>query len=103
MKKILLVCAGGFSTSMLMQKMKESALQENLDVEIEAIGEASLEDHNDCDIVLLGPQIAYREKDLSQELNIPVKVLSAIDYGMMNGQNVLKFALDSIKESEEHK
>lgn len=36
MKHILLVCNAGMSTSMLVNKMKEEAKKQNLEVEIEA-------------------------------------------------------------------
>ena len=36
MKKILLVCSAGMSTSMLVKKMQETADKENKDYEIEA-------------------------------------------------------------------
>ena len=37
MIKIILACAGGFSTSLLVSKMQAAALKKGLDVEIEAI------------------------------------------------------------------
>ncbi len=63
--KILLCCAGGFSTNMLMQNMKKVVKQsEKLnesDFDFTAIPADSLEGIvENWDIVLIGPQIAHK-------------------------------------------
>jgi Phosphotransferase system cellobiose-specific component IIB len=95
--KILLACSGGFSTSILVQKMKEAALAKGMDIEILAVAEDNIESHLDADVVLLGPQIGHRLDDLNDELDIPVFVINSIDYGMMNGENVLNFVLSELE------
>ena len=40
MKKILLLCSAGMSTSILVKKMKESAEKRNIEAEIEAVSTA---------------------------------------------------------------
>ncbi|MMZ66923.1 PTS system N,N'-diacetylchitobiose-specific transporter subunit IIB [compost metagenome] len=49
-------------------------------------------------IVMLGPQKGHAEDDVKKEVGneIPVTVINMMDYGMMNGANVLKTALDMI-------
>ena len=37
MKKILLVCAAGMSTSLLVNRMKESAIEQGIEIDIEAL------------------------------------------------------------------
>ena len=96
-KKILLACAGGFSTSMLVQKMQEAAKSKGIDVEILAVAENSIEDYLDFDVLLLGPQIGHRLEDLSIELTMPVYVIESIDYGTMNGEKVLNDTLSKLK------
>ncbi|MDQ0362302.1 PTS sugar transporter subunit IIB [Breznakia pachnodae] len=95
--KILLACAGGFSTSMLVQKMQEAAKNKGMDVEILAVAEENINDHLDSNVLLLGPQIGHREEDLSNELSFPVFVIDSMDYGTMNGEAVLNFVLDKVK------
>lgn len=59
-KKILLSCAGGFSTSLLVNKMKEAAKAEGKEYEIKAVAAAQVEDiiEKDApDCILIGPQI----------------------------------------------
>ena len=63
--KILLCCAGGFSTNMLMQNMKkvvkESAKLNEADFDFTAIPADSLESEIDnWDIVLVGPQVSHK-------------------------------------------
>ena len=43
-KKILLSCAGGFSTSLLVNKMKEAAKAEGKEYKIKAVAAAQVED-----------------------------------------------------------
>lgn len=97
-KKILLACAGGFSTSMLVQRMKEAAGKKGLEVEILAVAEDNIPEHEDSDIVLLGPQIGHRLDDLREDLAMPVHVIESFDYGTMNGENVLNFVLSELEK-----
>ncbi|MDH6366635.1 MULTISPECIES: PTS sugar transporter subunit IIB [unclassified Breznakia] len=94
--KILLACSGGFSTSMLVQKMKEAAEQKGLAIEILAVGEDNIFEHLDSDVLLLGPQIGHKLEDLSEELDFPVFVIDMMDYGTMNGEKVLSEILEKI-------
>ena len=59
MKKIMLCCNAGMSTSLLVQKMQSEVANRGLDIEVEARPMNEAHDHLDeCDILLLGPQIA---------------------------------------------
>ena len=85
MKKILLVCNAGMSTSMLVAKMKKAAQADGVEVSIEAKSLADAKKEiQEANIVLLGPQIRY-------EL---VEAIDMRDYGMMNGEKVLKHAME---------
>ncbi|MBA9087936.1 PTS system cellobiose-specific IIB component [Fontibacillus solani] len=97
-KKILLVCAGGFSTSMLVEKMKEAAKKKEIVVSIDACGESSLESYLPADIIMLGPQMGHAEEDVQEKVggNIPVTVIDMMDYGMMDGEKVLATAVKMI-------
>lgn len=105
--KILLVCWGGFSTSLLVQKMKEAInLSQKLkshDIKIIATSkEEFLDESRDASIVLLGPQVSHIFEDVVKELKennikIPVQVMDANDYGNMNAVPILKSAFDEIK------
>ena len=98
MKKILLVCNAGMSTSMLVAKMKKAAEAKNLDVSIEAksLSEAKAE-ITEVDIVLLGPQIRYELNNVKKVAgSVPVEAIDMRDYGMMNGEKVLAHVMEVI-------
>ena len=85
MIRIMLACAGGMSTSLLMNK-----------ISVEAIGEKTLEQHlGEFDVLLLGPQVRYVIPNVKKILagKIPFDVIDMRDYGLMNGEKVLAAAL----------
>lgn len=103
MKKVYLFCSQGMSTSMLASKMQEVANSHNLPIEVLAFPYNKLreivdERHPDC--ILLGPQVKYMYEETVEKfgsLGIPISVINSDDYGMMNGEKVLKIAIKLIK------
>lgn len=68
MKKIMLCCSAGMSTSLLMKKMIAEAEQRGLPVEINAYGVAEFaEQVGHYQVVLLGPQVKYMQQDLQKQ------------------------------------
>lgn len=99
MRKILLACAGGFSTSMLVERMKESAKNKGLEIVIDAAAESDIESQKPFDIIMLGPQMGHAEGELSKTYpDIPVTTINMMDYGMMNGEKVLDAALKLLEK-----
>lgn len=104
MKRIVLACGAGMSTSMLASKMTKEAKIQNLDVVVEAIPIAKIDDtikEEKVDVLLLGPQVRYMEKDISELLKpmgIPHAMIPMQDYGLMNGKKVLEDAMKLINE-----
>lgn len=101
MHKILLACAAGMSTSMLVEKMKSSAKEQNIEVYIDAMSAGKVKSvYKDFDVVLLGPQVSHllkEFKDMTESDGIPCEIVNMMDYGMMNGKNVLNRAITLIK------
>ena len=101
MKRILLACNAGMSTSLLVSKMEASAKEQGLEVKILAISEAKLADNiAECDVLLLGPQVRYilnKAKDMAKPYDINVEVIDMRHYGMCNGKAVLQRALELCK------
>lgn len=90
------------STSLLASKMQEVATQYNLPIEVKAFSDSKMEDivsQFNPDVILLGPQVKYLEKETKAkyEPNTPVEVINLEDYGKVNGERVLKFAISLIK------
>ncbi|GIN38981.1 MULTISPECIES: PTS sugar transporter subunit IIB [Heyndrickxia] len=97
MKKIMLVCSAGMSTSLLVTKMEKAAVEKGEEIQIFAVAEAEAKNHfEEIDVLLLGPQVRFLKGKLEKQLDgkgIPVQVIDSIDYGTMNGDAVLTKAL----------
>lgn len=96
MKKILLVCSAGMSTSLLVNKMKEAAKEKGIGAEIWAVADAQAKTEIEkADIMMLGPQVRFLEKKMKEiAKDKPVVVIDMQAYGTMNGQKVLEKALE---------
>ena len=83
--KVLLCCAGGLSSSILMKKMKTWADAHGEDLEIQAMGtgEAVETWQNGYECVLLAPQV---------EIKLPIAEVPSLDYAIGNAENVMKLA-----------
>ena len=103
MKKIYLFCSAGMSTSMLASIMQEVANKHKLPIEVKAFPDGKIDEivnEKNPDVILLGPQVKYRYKEIVSKYgskNIPIEVIDSDDYGMMNGEKVLKFAVKALK------
>ena len=106
MKKVYLFCSAGMSTSMLASNMQDGANQHNLPIKVAAFPHNKLEeiiseDRPDC--ILLGPQVKYMYEETVEQFGsqgIPIAVIDQGDYGMMNGEKVLKSAIRLIKANK---
>lgn len=109
--RIVLCCAGGFSTTMLMDSMKkivrESKKLNNDDFEFAAIPVDLLEQEvNNCSVLVVGPQIAHKLdyiKSIIGPKNIPYTVIDQDTYGKMDGATSLKMALIAYKKAQLNK
>lgn len=91
--KILLVCAGGMSTGLLMKKMEEYWAKEGEELEITAVGLSEYEDvYKNYDIVLVGPQVSYRLKEIKENTQLPCDTIPSYDYAIGNCPNIMKLA-----------
>src|SRR5699024_5449945 len=101
-KTIMLVCAAGMSTSLLVSKMEKAAAAKGLDAEIFAVSASEADAHlanKNVDVLLLGPQVRFMKSQFEKKVankNIPVDIINMQDYGMMNGEKVLDHVLTLI-------
>ncbi len=98
---IMLCCAAGMSTSLLVTRMQKAAQEKNIDADIFAVpaSEASSQlESKTIDVVLLGPQVRFMEGDFKKKLaglknslgnDIPLAIIDMQAYGMMDGAKVL--------------
>lgn len=91
--KILLVCAGGMSTGLLMNKMKVYWQQQGKELTINAVGLGEYEDVcKDYDIIMVGPQVGYRLAQIKADTGMPCDVIPSFDYAIANCPNIMKLA-----------
>ena len=104
-KTIMLNCAAGMSTSLLVTKMQQAAKDKGLDYEIFACPASEADQHLEkggIDVVLLGPQVSYMKGDFEGKVagkgkdgkDLPLGVIDMQAYGMMNGEKVLNQAIE---------
>ncbi|MBE6127959.1 MAG: PTS sugar transporter subunit IIB [Erysipelotrichaceae bacterium] len=93
-KRIVLFCAGGMSTSLLVNKMRDAAAAAGKDYSIDAYGLGQVDEYGpDADCILLGPQVRYALKNL--QAKFPGKPMDGIDmrvYGTMDGKGAIEIA-----------
>ena len=96
MIKILLCCASGMSTSLLVEKMKRAATKQNVEAEIWAVNAENTDLKDvEADIIFLGPQVRYAKEEIQKTVgSIPVNMIGMKDFGNMNGVEVLSKTLD---------
>lgn len=96
MIRITLACAGGYSTSLLINRIEEEAKKRKLEVTVQAIGEMTIAEHiGEFDVLLLGPQVHHVLSAVKKLVEgvAPVEMIDMRDYGTMNGARVLDAAI----------
>lgn len=94
MKKIVLLCASGMSTSMLVRKMKEAVAAEGYECSIDVFSASEAATKAaDADVVLLGPQIRFQKNKIAEQVpGVPVDAIDMRMYGRMDGKGTLALA-----------
>ena len=83
--RVLVVCAMGVSTSILMKKMEAYWAEKGEDNQIAAVGVTEVEDAcADYDVILVGPQMSYRKDEVAQSTGKPCAAIPPTDYGLAN-------------------
>lgn len=88
--RLLMICAGGLSSSLFVDKLAQHYKDNKQSLTINA---ASIYDFEryvfDVDIIILGPQIAYKAKEMAS-YNKPIIVLNSYDYTLCKIDNIKK-------------
>ena len=89
--KILLVCSGGMSTTILMSKMQKYAEEKEMNLKVDACAASVCQDKaSEYDVILLGPQIAYQKSSIVAKVSIPVVAMQPQDYAMVRCEHIFK-------------
>lgn len=100
--KIMMVCAGGVSTSLLMKKMTKYWREIDEPLEVFACGLADYKDQKrDYDIVLVGPQVSYRLNLIQNDLHKPCAAINSTDYALGDCKNIHQLAQSLYNEKDQ--
>ena len=101
--KVLLVCSGGMSSSMLVRSMENEARKQSLPLQVDSTGSDGLEEKlSDYDVMLVAPQVRHRFERLENiagAAGIPAALIDSRDYGLMEGDKVLRQVMSLIEKS----
>ncbi|WP_053218300.1 PTS sugar transporter subunit IIB [Virgibacillus senegalensis] len=96
--KIALLCALGMSTSLLVDRMKKAAADRAIEAEIDAYSVDEIDEQlQTSDVILLGPQIRYKQNELfkkAKQADTPIAIIDMKAYGLRDGKKVLDQALE---------
>ena len=88
--KILLVCAAGASTSIVMKKMEKYAEENGIDLSVRAY---SYEEYEpvaaESDVILLGPPIGYRLSAVKESVPQPADTIAPMDYALGDAAKII--------------
>ncbi|MEK5520595.1 PTS sugar transporter subunit IIB [Heyndrickxia sporothermodurans] len=97
MKKILLACSSGMSTSLLVTKMEQYAASIGEEAKIWAVGQdQAKKEMADADVVLIGPQMSFLKGEFQKEADkygIKVDVIDMMAYGLADGKKAFEQAV----------
>jgi cellobiose PTS system EIIB component len=93
---ILLVCAGGISTSFLVQNIKKAMKKKDVSGNVTAKPATAVSEViNEVDVVLIAPQALFLKEKIENICSGQKKPCGAIDsalYGRMDGEGVFEYA-----------
>lgn len=94
MKRIVLFCAGGMSTGLLVNNMRKAAANLDEEYSIDAYGLSEVDNYGpEADVILVGPQVRYAVDNIKAKFpNKPIESIDVRTYGMMKGDVVLATA-----------
>lgn len=105
MINIKLVCVSGMLSTLILGKIQDAARLRELDININSLPDGELSTGlKDTDVVLLGPQIAYKLpkiKELCDKRGIATGVIGMKEYGLMDGDAMLDLSIKLVNEMKE--
>lgn len=94
MKKILVCCNTGVSTSLLVAKMKQEGESRELDIDIEAHSLSETVEHlAEADAVLLSPQVGFAQGSIQETSDVPLAVIEQDAYARADAAAILDQAV----------
>lgn len=99
---VLLMCSSGMSSTIIKANMAKAADKMGIELTVDAKAESAVNVERDmkpADIILLAPQVRYIQKDIEGKSGgKPVAIMNMRDYGLGNGEAILKEALKILEK-----
>lgn len=94
MIKVLMVCSGGMSSSLVVNTIKKEAEKENIQINIKSVGTGEFIDEvkEDWDLVLVAPQVRHRLpvfEEQAKEEGIPIELIPPQSYSPLGGRKLI--------------
>lgn len=86
--KIMILCAAGMSSGLLVKKMNLYSESHGLDWKIQAETVFVYDERDHADAVLIAPQVGYLLNDVRKKADVPCAVLDAFDYATANCSHI---------------
>lgn len=92
--KILLVCAGGLSSSIVMKKVRKYGEEVGKDITIDAVGVSDVREASKkgYDCVLTAPQVRNRFESIEADSSLPIAAMKPQDYALAHAENIINLA-----------
>lgn len=102
--RILIMCASGCSSSVLMAAMDKASKEMGLeDVTVECLNSnLATTNHLHYDAVLLAPQVRFQKEKMEKIMGptVPVGVLDTLTYGRLDGKGCMQKVLAMLEEQK---
>lgn len=101
-KKVLLVCGAGMSSGIISKNAKKYAKKEKLNIDFDARSNSEVSPYlSSIDLLLIGPHYALeleKFKKMAAPYNVPVVTIPRRTYAMMDGETIVKIALENFNK-----
>ncbi|GLC29689.1 PTS sugar transporter subunit IIB [Clostridium omnivorum] len=94
--KVLMVCSGGMSSSIVVKAIKQEADKKGFPLEIKAVGTGEFEDElksGGYDLAIVAPQVKHRLavfQEAAGAVNVPVELIVPMGYTPIGAPKVLE-------------
>jgi PTS system cellobiose-specific IIB component len=103
--KVLLICAGGMSSSLLLSQIREASHTFGVDLDVSAHHSSGLQPWNfekrPIDIVLVAPQVRMLRRGIAraaEPFGAIVECMEPMAYGMADGQKIVRQIIEAMKK-----
>lgn len=86
--KIMILCATGMSSGLLLKKMNQYSESHGLNWTIQAETVFVYDSRQRVDAVLIAPQVGYKLQEVRRQSGVPCAVLDAFDYATGNCSHI---------------